>query len=71
MTGEYPYLYHEADFSASGYDGELTEDMTICVRATSASQTAGRVSSSKTASPCHRRRPQLLSTFPFEAAFAS
>ena len=31
MTGEYPYLYHEGDFSASGYDGEILPGMTICV----------------------------------------
>ena len=31
MTGEYPYLYHEADFDAFGYDGALIENMTICV----------------------------------------
>jgi Xaa-Pro dipeptidase len=31
MTGEYPYLYHEGDFPASGYDGEIVPGMTICV----------------------------------------
>ncbi|OCC03620.1 peptidase M24 [Labrys sp. WJW] len=31
MTGEYPYLYHEADFPGSGYDGEIVPGMTICV----------------------------------------
>jgi Xaa-Pro dipeptidase len=31
MTGEYPYLYHESDFPASGYDGEILPGMTICV----------------------------------------
>lgn len=31
MTGEYPYLYHEADFPDSGYDGEVLPGMTICV----------------------------------------
>lgn len=31
MTGEYPYLYHEGDFPASGYDGEILPGMTICV----------------------------------------
>jgi Xaa-Pro aminopeptidase len=31
MTGEYPYLYHEGDFPAAGYDGEILPDMTICV----------------------------------------
>jgi len=31
MTGEYPYLYHRADFDDAGYDGELEPGMTICV----------------------------------------
>lgn len=31
MTGEYPYLYHHADFPSAGYDGELLPGMTICV----------------------------------------
>ncbi|MEM5384860.1 Xaa-Pro peptidase family protein [Paraburkholderia phymatum] len=31
MTGEYPYLYHHADFAASGYDGEIQPGMTLCV----------------------------------------
>ena len=31
MTGEYPYLYHRADFSDAGYDGMVLPGMTICV----------------------------------------
>ena len=31
MTGEYPYLYHEGDFPAAGYDGEILPGMVICV----------------------------------------
>lgn len=31
MTGEYPYLYHEADFDDAGYDGEILPGMTLCV----------------------------------------
>lgn len=31
MTGEYPYLYHRRDYAASGYDGILQPNMTICV----------------------------------------
>lgn len=31
MTGEYPYLYHRADFPDAGYDGVLEPNMTICV----------------------------------------
>ncbi len=31
MTGEYPYLYHRADFPDAGYDGEIEPGMTLCV----------------------------------------
>ena len=31
MTGEYPYLYHRADFADSGYDGVIEPGMTLCV----------------------------------------
>ncbi len=31
MTGEYPYLYHHADFGDAGYDGVIEPGMTLCV----------------------------------------
>lgn len=31
MTGEYPYLYHRADFPYAGYDGVIEPGMTLCV----------------------------------------
>lgn len=31
MTGEYPYLYHRADFPEAGYDGVILPGMTLCV----------------------------------------
>lgn len=31
MTGEYPYLYHWADFPEAGYDGVIEPNMTLCV----------------------------------------
>ncbi len=31
MTGEYPYLYHHADFPDAGYDGVIEPGMTLCV----------------------------------------
>lgn len=31
MTGEYPYLYHRADFPDAGYDGVIMPSMTLCV----------------------------------------
>jgi Xaa-Pro dipeptidase len=31
MTGEYPYLYHRADYADAGYDGVIEPGMTLCV----------------------------------------
>ncbi len=31
MTGEYPYLYHHADYPDAGYDGIIEPGMTLCV----------------------------------------
>ena len=31
MTGEYPYLYHRADYPDAGYDGVIEPGMTLCV----------------------------------------
>ncbi len=31
MTGEYPYLYHRADYDDAGYDGIVEPGMTLCV----------------------------------------
>jgi Xaa-Pro aminopeptidase len=31
MTGEYPYLYHHADYADAGYDGIIETGMTLCV----------------------------------------
>lgn len=31
MTGEYPYLYHHADYPDAGYDGVILPGMTLCV----------------------------------------
>jgi len=31
MSGEYPYLYHDHDFRAWGYDGVIEPGMTLCV----------------------------------------
>ncbi|MCP4236391.1 MAG: aminopeptidase P family protein [Aestuariibacter sp.] len=31
MTGEFPYLYHRADYADAGYDGIIEPGMTLCV----------------------------------------
>ena len=33
INGEYPYIYHDIDFEACGYDGEIQENMTLSFEA--------------------------------------
>ena len=46
MTGEYPYLYHHADFDDAGYDGVIEPGMTLCVESFIEPLTARRASNS-------------------------
>ena len=71
MTGEYPYLYHEADFDAFGYDGTLTENMTICVESYIGEPAGGQGVKLEQQVLLTAGGPELLSTFPFEETLAS
>ena len=33
INGEYPYIYHDVDFDACGYEGEIEENMTLSFEA--------------------------------------
>ena len=66
MTGEYPYLYHRADFDDAGYDGVIEAGMTLCVESfigadggTEGVKLEQQVLVTETGT-------ELLSTFPFE-----
>ena len=66
MTGEYPYLYHRADYTEAGYDGRLEPGMTICVESY-----IGEVSGSEGVKLEQQvliteTGTELLSQFPFE-----
>lgn len=67
MTGEYPYLYHHADFPDAGYDGVLLPGMTICVE--SYIGEAGGAEGVKLEQQVLITETgiELLSQFPFEA----
>jgi Xaa-Pro aminopeptidase len=71
MTGEYPYLYHEADFDAFGYDGALTENMTICVESYIGEPVGGQGVKLEQQVLLTAAGPELLSTFPYEETLAS
>ncbi len=66
MTGEYPYLYHRADFPDAGYDGELLPGMVICVE--SFIGEAGHGEGVKLEQQCliTETEVEVMSAFPFE-----
>ena len=68
MSGEYPYLYHGADFPDAGYDGEIVPGMVLCVE--SFIGEAGRGEGVKLEQQCliTPTGVELLSDFPFEDA---
>ena len=68
MTGEYPYLYHRADFDTAGYDGVIEPGMTLCVE--SYIGEAGGAEGVKLEQQVLVTEAgiELLSHFPFEAA---
>ncbi|KPM80603.1 MULTISPECIES: M24 family metallopeptidase [Cobetia] len=68
MTGEYPYLYHHADFAVSGYDGVIEPGMVLCVESYIGDPEAGE--GVKLEEQCVMREDglEILSKFPFEEA---
>lgn len=65
MTGEYPYLYHKADFGEAGYDGEVLPGMTLCVESFIGGQDGEGVKLEQQAL-ITETGVELLSQFPFE-----
>lgn len=68
MTGEYPYLYHHADFGASGYDGEIQPGMTLCVESYIGEDGGQEGVKLEQQLLVTETGTQLLSQFPFEEA---
>ena len=66
MTGEYPYLYHRADFDEAGYDGEILPGMTICVESYIGEQGDGEGVKLEQQVLITETGVELLSGFPFE-----
>ena len=71
MTGEYPYLYHGADFLTAGYDGHIEVGMTLCVESY-IGEVGGcegvKLEQQVLVTPSG---PELLSNFPFEASLCA
>ena len=66
MTGEYPYLYHHADFPAAGYDGEILPGMTLCVESYIGEEGGREGVKLEQQLLMTETGVQLLSQFPFE-----
>lgn len=67
MTGEYPYLYHRADFPAAGYDGVIEPGMTLCVESFIGAKDGEGVKLEQQVL-ITETGVELLSEFPFEDA---
>ncbi|WP_416900019.1 MAG: M24 family metallopeptidase [Minwuia sp.] len=67
MTGEYPYLYHRADFPDAGYDGEILPGMTLCVESFIGAGDGGEGVKLEQQVLITPDGQELLSRFPFEA----
>ncbi len=68
MTGEYPYLYHHADFAAAGYDGVIEPGMTLCVESFIGADDGGEGVKLEEQILVTEDGTELLSAFPFEEA---
>jgi len=67
MTGEYPYLYHRADFPEAGYDGVIEAGMTLCVESYIGEEGGAEGVKLEQQVLVTENGIELLSGFPFEA----
>ncbi len=68
MTGEYPYLYHHADFADAGYDGVIEPGMTLCVESYIGEPGVGEGVKLEQQVLVTKKGIELLSLFSFEDA---
>ena len=66
MTGEYPYLYHRADFPDAGYDGTILPNMTLCVESYIGDEGGGEGVKLEEQLLVTENGPELLTHYPFE-----
>ncbi|MGD1878369.1 MAG: M24 family metallopeptidase [Kiloniellaceae bacterium] len=68
MTGEYPYLYHHADYAEAGYDGGIEPGMTLCVESYIGEENGSEGVKLEQQVVVTETGVDLLSNFPFEEA---
>ena len=66
MTGEYPYLYHRADYDQAGYDGIIEPGMTLCVESYIGEKDGSEGVKLEQQILITESGNQLMSKFPFE-----
>lgn len=71
MTGEYPYLYHHADYPAAGYDGTIQPGMTLCVESYIGEENGAEGVKLEQQILVTDSGNELLSRFPFEDSLLS
>ena len=71
MTGEYPYLYHRADYVDAGYDGIVEPGMTLCVESYIGEKDGAEGVKLEQQILITETGNRLLSEFPFEEALLS
>jgi Xaa-Pro aminopeptidase len=68
MTGEYPYLYHHADFGDAGYEGVIEPGMTLCIESYIGAANGKEGVKLEQQILVTESGMELLSQFPFEEA---
>ncbi|MGO1119198.1 M24 family metallopeptidase [Rhodovibrionaceae bacterium A322] len=71
LTGEYPYLYHHADFPEAGYDGVVEPGMTLCVESYIGAEGGAEGVKLEQQVLVTDSGVELLSQFPFEESLMS
>jgi Xaa-Pro aminopeptidase len=66
MTGEYPYLYHRADYADAGYNGIIEPGMTLCVESFIGEKDGAEGVKLEQQVLITERGNRLMSRFPFE-----
>jgi Xaa-Pro aminopeptidase len=66
LCGEFPYISYPHDLMTKGYDGELAEDMTVCVESFIGDERGGEGVKLEQLVQITRDGPVTLTTFPFE-----
>ncbi len=66
LCGEYPYIPYPQDFALKGYDGEIVENMTLCVESFIGDEAGGEGVKLEQLVRIGPSGAELLTTFPFE-----